>query len=65
MLVVVRQAGQKHQGWPYVDVISKEIGWLCHSQVFDAGSDNSDKGSRNLRLNIAVVPGVAGKHGGR
>ena len=63
MRVVVGQPGKGYQRGPQVDVIGEEVLGLRDPKVAHPGSDHPDEGPPNLRLNIAVVLGVAGKHG--
>jgi hypothetical protein len=44
-------------------VIGEEVLGLRDPKVIHPGSDHPDKSPPNLRLNIAVVPGVSGKYG--
>jgi hypothetical protein len=53
---------RQHYGWPKIDVVGEEITWFGDAQVPHAGSNDTDERTRNLRLNVPVIPGEAGAY---
>src|SRR5271169_5445245 len=60
MLIVIGKAGQEHHRWPHVHMVSEEIARLGHTQIPHAGTCDTDERARDLRLDVAMVPGVSG-----
>jgi hypothetical protein len=58
--VIILQAAQEQQRRTDVDVVGEEA--ARDARVLHARPGDRDEGSADLRLKIAVVPGVAGRH---